>query len=46
LEVLLILLPLFLVFPLVFVVLVAVSVQAKRREVEQSKALSAEARDE
>jgi hypothetical protein len=46
LEVLLILLPLFLIFPVVFVVLVAVSVQAKRREAEESKALSPEAREE
>jgi len=46
LEVLLILLPLFLIFPLVFVVLVAVSAQAKRREAEESKALPLEARDE
>ena len=45
-EVLLILLPLFLIFPVVFVVLVAVSVQAKRREAEESKALSPEAREE
>ena len=45
-EVLLILLPLFLVFPVVFVVLAAVSVQAKRREAEESKALSPEAREE
>ncbi len=30
------LLPLFLILPVVFVVLVAVSVQAKRREAEQS----------
>jgi hypothetical protein len=45
-EVLLILLPLFLIYPVVFVVLVAASVQAKRREVEESKALSPEAREE
>jgi hypothetical protein len=42
-EVLLILLPLFLIFPVIFVVLVAASVQAKRREAEESKALSREA---
>jgi hypothetical protein len=40
------LLPLFLIVPVVFVVLVAVSVQAKRREGEDSKALSSEARGE
>jgi len=45
-EVLLILLPLFLIFPVVFVVLVAMSVQAKRREAEVAKALSPQARDE
>jgi len=45
-EVLLILLPLFLIFPVVFVVLFAVSVQAKRREAEESKALSPKAREE
>jgi len=45
-EVLLILLPLFLIFAVVFVVLVAASVQAKRREAEESKALSPEAREE
>jgi len=45
-EVLLILIPLFLIFPVVFVVLVAASVQAKRREAEESKALSPEAREE
>ena len=46
LDVLLILLPLFLIFPLVFVVLVAVSAHVKRREAEESKALPLEARDE
>jgi hypothetical protein len=45
-EVLLILLPLFLIFAVVFAVLVAASVQAKRREAEESKALSPEAREE
>jgi len=45
-EVLLILLPLFLVFPVIFVVLLTVSMQAKRREAEESKALSPEAREE
>jgi len=45
-EVLLILLPLFLIIPVVFVVLFAASVQAKRREAEESKALSPEAREE
>ena len=44
-EVLLILLPVLLIFPIVFVVLVAASVQAKRREAEESKALSPEARE-
>jgi hypothetical protein len=44
LEVLLILLPLFLIFPVVFVVLLAASVQAKRREAEKSKAVSPEAK--
>jgi hypothetical protein len=43
-EVLLILLPLFLIFPVLFVVLVAASVQAKRREAEKSKAASPEAK--
>ncbi len=37
-EVLLILIPLFLIFPVIFVVLFAASVQAKRREAEESKA--------
>lgn len=45
-EVLLILIPLFLIFPVIFVVLAATSMQAKRREAEESKALSAEAREE
>jgi hypothetical protein len=45
-EVLLILIPLFLIFPAVFFVLLAASVQAKRREAEESKALSPEAREE
>ena len=45
-EVLLILLPLFLIFPAIFVVLVAASVKAKRREAEELKALSPEAREE
>ena len=44
-EVVLILLPLFLAFPVVFVALVAASVQARRREAEESKALSPEARE-
>jgi hypothetical protein len=43
-EVLLILLPLFLIFPVLFVVRVAASVQAKRREAEKSKAASPEAK--
>jgi hypothetical protein len=42
-EVLLILFPLFLIFPVVFVILVAKSVQAKRREAEEPKAMSPEA---
>ena len=45
-EVLLILLPLFLIFPVIFVLLVAVSLRAKRREAEEAKALSPEAREE
>jgi hypothetical protein len=45
-EVLLILIPLFLILPVVFFVLLAASVQAKRREAEESKALSPEAREE
>ena len=45
-EVLLILLPLYVIFAVVFVALVAVSVQAKRREAEELKALSPEAREE
>jgi hypothetical protein len=45
-EVLLILLPFFLIFPIIFVVLAAVSTQAKRREAEESKALSPEAGEE
>jgi hypothetical protein len=44
-EVLLILIPLFLVIPVIFVVLVAVSLQARRREAQESKALSPEARE-
>lgn len=43
-EVLVILLPLFLIFPVVFVVLIAVSMVAKRREAEKSKASSPETR--
>jgi hypothetical protein len=46
LEVLLILLPLFLILPVIFLALVAVSVQAKRREAEELKALSPEAKEE
>jgi hypothetical protein len=45
-EVLLILLPLFLIFPVVFGVLIAVSVQAKRREAKESNASSPRAREE
>jgi hypothetical protein len=45
-EVLIILLPLFLIFPVIYFVLLAVSIQAKRREAEEAKALSAEARQE
>jgi len=45
-EVLLILLPLFLVFPAIWVILAAKSLQAKRREAEEAKALSPEARQE
>jgi hypothetical protein len=45
-EVLLLLLPIFLIFPVIFIVLVAVSLQAKRREAEESKALSPEGREE
>lgn len=45
-EVLLILLPLFLLFPVLYFGLIAVSVQAKRREAEASKTLSPEAREE
>jgi hypothetical protein len=44
-EVLLILLPLFLILPVIFAALVAVSLQAKRREAEESKVLSSEARE-
>jgi flagellar biosynthesis/type III secretory pathway M-ring protein FliF/YscJ len=46
LEVLLILLPLFLILPVVFIALFAVSLRAKRREAEELKALSAEAKEE
>jgi len=46
LEFLLILLPLFLIFPVIFVVLAAISLQAKRREAEGPKALSPEAKEE
>jgi flagellar biosynthesis/type III secretory pathway M-ring protein FliF/YscJ len=45
-EALLILIPLFLIFLVVFVALVAVSLQAKRREAEESKALSPETREQ
>jgi len=45
-EVLLILLPLFMIFPAIFVVLAAVSLKAKRREAEEAKALSSKAREE
>jgi hypothetical protein len=41
-EVLLILLPLFLIFPVVYVLLIVASVQARRREAEEAKALSPE----
>jgi hypothetical protein len=46
LEVLLILLPLFMIFPVIFAVLLATSVRAKRREAEALKALSRDAREE
>ena len=45
-EVLLILLPLFLIFPVIYVVLIAVSIQAKKREAKESKALSLEPTEE
>ena len=45
-EVLLILLPLFLLFPVLYFGLIAVSVRAKRREAETSKALSPEASED
>jgi hypothetical protein len=45
-EALLILLPVFLIFPIVYFALIAVSVQAKRHEAEESKAFSPEAREE
>jgi len=46
LEFLLILLPVFLIFPVVFVALIAVSLRAKRDEAEGSKAFSPESRKE
>jgi len=45
-EDLLILVPVFLILPVIFVVLFATSVQAKRREAEEAKALSPEAGEE
>jgi hypothetical protein len=45
-EVLVILLPLFLVLPVIWVVLAAKSLQAKRREADESKALASGARKE
>jgi flagellar biosynthesis/type III secretory pathway M-ring protein FliF/YscJ len=45
-EALLILLPVFLIFPVIYVVLIAVSIQAKRREAEEAKAFSPEAGEE
>jgi hypothetical protein len=45
-EVLLILIPFFLLFPVVFVVLLATSLQAKKREAEVAKALFPKAREE
>jgi preprotein translocase subunit YajC len=45
-EVLLILLPLFLIFAVLYFALIAVSLRAKRREAEASKALSPEASGE
>jgi hypothetical protein len=46
LEFLVVLIPLFMVIPAIFVVLLAVSLQAKRRESEQAKALPSETADE
>ena len=45
-EFLVILLPMFLIFPAIFVVLAAVSIQAKRKAAEEAKALSREAGEE